>query len=248
VEVRATDGDVGGVLDVFFDDRGWAVTHVVVDAERWAPHGERVLVPMPYVQGTPDGPLEVGLTRRQIEHGRRAERVAHAGHEHRRDLISLYGDETIAAGAATRAPMITPQPPESLPAREILPRDDVFEEETDPHLVSVRDVVGYHVGASDGDIGHVKDMVVGGDWILRYAIVETGHWQRGHAVVIGVEWIESIDWRERRVHVSVTRDAVRHAPGYDPSRPFDRAYEEALHDHHGKDAYWARRAADPPGG
>src|SRR5204862_2082141 len=119
------------------------------------------------------------------------------------------GDETIAAGAATRAPMITPQPPEAIPVREVLPVDERFEEETDPHLVSARDVMGYHVAATDGDIGHVKDLVVGGDWILRYAIVETGHWHRGHPVVVGVDWIERIDWRERRVHVSVNREAVR---------------------------------------
>lgn len=47
-------------------------------------------------------------------------------------------------------------------------------DDQDPHLRNVAEVDGYHVNASDGDIGPVEDLVVEDDsWGIRYLIVDT---------------------------------------------------------------------------
>ena len=41
--IGAADGDVGEVIDAYFDDASWTVRHLVVDTGRWLP-GRQVLI------------------------------------------------------------------------------------------------------------------------------------------------------------------------------------------------------------
>jgi hypothetical protein len=44
----------------------------------------------------------------------------------------------------------------------------------DPHLRSIEAVTGYHIHASDGEIGHVEDFLVeDADWSIHYLVVDT---------------------------------------------------------------------------
>jgi len=44
-------------------------------------------------------------------------------------------------------------------------------------LRNVQDLEGYAIGATDGAIGHVKDVYFDDKtWVIRYLVVETGSW------------------------------------------------------------------------
>ena len=44
-------------------------------------------------------------------------------------------------------------------------------------LHTMNELEGYTVGATDGDIGHVKDFYFDdATWVIRYLIVDTGSW------------------------------------------------------------------------
>jgi sporulation protein YlmC with PRC-barrel domain len=44
----------------------------------------------------------------------------------------------------------------------------------DPHLRSTHDVSGYHIQATDGEIGHVEDFIIDDEtWAIRYLIIDT---------------------------------------------------------------------------
>ena len=44
-------------------------------------------------------------------------------------------------------------------------------------LHNTKDLVGYGVGATDGAIGHVKDVYFDdGMWVVRYLVVDAGSW------------------------------------------------------------------------
>ncbi len=50
---------------------------------------------------------------------------------------------------------------------------------------SVKGLVGYTMGATDGEIGKVKDFYFDDKtWTIRYLIVETGDWLYGRKVLI----------------------------------------------------------------
>src|ERR1043166_7106802 len=67
-KLRARDGEIGQVIDFYFDDKNWTVRYVVADAGRWLA-GRQVLI-SPHALGHlyPNAKvLLVNLTRQQIE-------------------------------------------------------------------------------------------------------------------------------------------------------------------------------------
>lgn len=99
------------------------------------------------------------------------------------------------------------------------------------HLRSAREVAGYHIHASDGEIGHVEDFLVEDDTrTIRYLLVDTSNWIGGRTVLIAPQWAEHIDWSRHQVRVDVPREAVKNSPEYDPGADIGRAYEERLTD------------------
>ena len=65
--VEASDGRLGTVSDLLFEDVGWVVRWLVVDSDNWLP-GRKVLVPLSAL-GRPDRVLRhfpVNLTMQQV--------------------------------------------------------------------------------------------------------------------------------------------------------------------------------------
>jgi hypothetical protein len=88
----------------------------------------------------------------------------------------------------------------------------------DPHLRSTRRVTGYHIHATDGEIGHVEDFIVDDEnWALRYLVVDTGHWLPGRQVLISPQWIKGVNWADSCVYMDRSREAVKNSPKIDSS-------------------------------
>ena len=83
----------------------------------------------------------------------------------------------------------------------------------DAHLRSTKEVHGYRIHATDGEIGHVEDFIVSDDgWVIRYLVIDTGKWLSGRNVLISPDWVRDIGWDEREVWVDVTRPGDRREP------------------------------------
>jgi hypothetical protein len=99
----------------------------------------------------------------------------------------------------------------------------------DPHLRSTRAVIGYHIQARDGEIGHVEDLVADDEgWGIRYLVVDTHNWLPGRKVLVEPFWADQVNWCERRVYVDLTREMVENSPEFDPSALLNREYEARL--------------------
>jgi sporulation protein YlmC with PRC-barrel domain len=80
-------------------------------------------------------------------------------------------------------------------------------------LHSAADLVGFPIHATDGDIGQVEDLVVDESaWKVTGVVVDTSKWLLGRKVVVPTSAVRGIDWDEKRVDVSLTRDELEHAP------------------------------------
>ena len=72
---------------------------------------------------------------------------------------------------------------------------------------------GYHILASDGEIGHLEDFLIDErGQTLRYLVVDTSNWIGGRSVLIAASVIERIDSPAKLIHVNLTRDAIRGGP------------------------------------
>jgi uncharacterized protein YrrD len=106
-------------------------------------------------------------------------------------------------------------------------------------LRSAKSLHDYHVQATDGNVGRVKDFLFDRqEWVVRYVIVETGEWQQGRRVLLipGVLGLPSTEGRI--LPVDLTRDQLENSPGIDTDKPVLRQHEVALFEYYGWSPYW----------
>jgi hypothetical protein len=104
----------------------------------------------------------------------------------------------------------------------------------DPHLRSIQAVIGYHINASDGEIGHVENMLVeDADWSIHYLVVDTKNWWPAKKVLISPASTHDINWSDRLVNLDVDRQKIKTSPEYDELVTVDRNYERRFRDHYG---------------
>ena len=85
----------------------------------------------------------------------------------------------------------------------------------DCHLRSSNAVIGHHIEATDGEIGHLEDLLIDDHtWAIRYLIVNTSNWWSGRRVLVSPDCIKNVSWSEAKVSVDLTRQAVSDLPLY----------------------------------
>ncbi len=245
--IQATDGEIGHVHDLFFDDSNWAVRYIVVDTGPWL-FGRRVLL-SPEVLGSVEGRTEllhVNITQEQVKSSppvdlekpisRQYESVLHQYYR----WTPYWGLHPGYPGGIGASGVLAPiQDKRDAGAAVAEASQESTEDDVDPNLRSINEVIGYHIQATDDEVGHVEDILVDtSDWIVRYMLVDTRNWLPGREVLISPDWIDRISWRERKVHVGVDRQRVEDSPEYNPKAALDRSYERDLWRHYGIPGYW----------
>ena len=214
--VDASDGRFGTVKDFLFDDRNWRIRWVVVNAGTWLT-GRKVLVHPSAIQ--------------QADHDRETI-VAALTKAHVESSPGNY-----FAGGALAAP--SDAPPLFSTAAIPRPHRTTFEADPgDPHLRSCAEVTGYHIHASDGEIGHVDNFLVDdASWDIRYFIVDTRNWWPGQLVLLSPCAVREITWPDQHIWLDVDRGRVKASPPWDPFKMIDEAYRHGLHRHYGWPRY-----------
>lgn len=217
--IGATDGEVGKVTDIIFDDQSWVVRYLVVDTGSWLAR-RKVLISPYAVQRADwdDKRLPVSLTMQQVKNSPNIDADMPVSRQHEMAYADYY-----------HYPYYW--------------RADGFWGE-DAHLRSCKSVLGYHMHASDGDMGHVQSMLVDeATWAIRYLVVDTSNWWMGHKVLLPPEWITLVNWADSSVTANLTRATVQNSPRYESSEDLNRSYELELYSHYGRPSYWDREHA-----
>jgi hypothetical protein len=72
---------------------------------------------------------------------------------------------------------------------------------------------GFHIHATDGEIGHVEEFLVDANsWNVRYLVVDTGNWIGGRSVLISSAVVESVDSPNEEIRVKLTRGQIEASP------------------------------------
>lgn len=232
-EVHAKDGDIGKVRDVYFDDEEWTVRYLVVDTGGWM-NGRRVLVsPVSVLGADADARhLDVSLSQQQVRTSPDVDTDKPISRQQESQFMGYYGYSPYWTGDYVWGlgifPAAAPIVPTAVPAelgrarrddaiaRELRERARRERENADHHLRSAREVAGYHVRATDGDIGHVEQFLIGPrSWSIEFLVIDTRNWLPGRHVLVAPEWIERISWSERAARVALTRQAIEDSPPYE---------------------------------
>jgi uncharacterized protein YrrD len=251
--IGATDGTIGYVKDLYFDDESWTVRYFVVDTGGWLSSREVLISPFSIGKLTgSERVLPASLTREKVKNSPDIDTDESVSRQHEREYLGYYGyplywggegywgdefypDSMLAGwdGEPVRRAATSPHDPTAADV------ETMSEPYADSHLRSCQTVRGYHVHASDGDIGHVEGMLVDDEtWAIRYLIVNTSNWWLGQKVLVASKWIDSVSWGDAKVSVDLARQAVKDSPLFIHSAPLDRQQEARLYDHYGRRGYW----------
>jgi len=259
--IGASDGPVGKVKDVFFDDEAWVIRYLVVETGSWLESRKVLISPMSIRQPDWIGKLlPVAITRAQVANSPDVDTDKPVSRQHEIDYLGYYGYPYYWGGEGLWGEGMSPYgllPPdlgigagraERRRGEEAAARAQrEHERNDDPHLRSGLVVIAYHVHASDGEIGHVSDLLVDeATWAIRYLVVDTSNWWFGHKVLIAPPWISGVHWPDQSVSVALTREAVKNAPAYESTAELNRQREETLYAHYGRSGYWAGGAPLEP--
>jgi hypothetical protein len=241
--LRATDGTIGSVDDLYFDDATWLVRYVVADTGTWL-SGRKVLL-TPQSAGEPDPVrklLPVQLTMAQVENSPDIDLARPVERAMEERLYRYYGWEPYWSDGIM--PINVPRRPArgvpaAAPASLAINDPDADEPSFQPHLRSADTVMHYYIHARDGDIGHVADFLVDTRaWTIRYMVIDTRNWLPGRKVLVSPQWIEDISWSENRVVLDLFKQQIREAPEFHPGTPLSRDDEETLFAHYRRAPYW----------
>jgi hypothetical protein len=106
-------------------------------------------------------------------------------------------------------------------------------------LRSLKQLYGNQLGASDGDIGQVKDFYFDDqNWAIRYLVADTGTWLPGRQVLLSPFSLGRLDQAEKILRVNLTRKQIENSPSIDLHKPVSRQYEEEYYRYFGWPYYW----------
>ena len=244
--IHATDGELGTVDQFYFDDETWAIRYLVVETGGWL-GGRQVLI-SPFSILHTDWPakrLDVALTKKQVENSPDINTHQPVSRQHEAEYNRYYGYPYYWGGPDMWGPAYFPSGL-GVPTRSTM-AGSIRDESPDSHLRSTEGISGYHVEATDGEIGHVDGFVIDDEaWAIRYVEVALRNWLPGNKVLVSPGWIERVSWADSKIFTGLSKEAIKSCPEYLLSRPLTREYENRLYAHYGQPPYWLHEAEHKP--
>jgi hypothetical protein len=185
----------------------------------------------------------VALTKKQVQNSLDINAHQPVSRQHEAEYNRYYGYPYYWGGPYMWGPAFYPSGSAVLtPSTEAM-AGSIRDESPDSHLRSTEGISGYHVEATDGEIGHVDGFVVDDEaWAIRYIEVATRNWWPGKKVLVSPAWIERVSWADSKVNVGLSREAIQNGPEYTESMAITREYENRLYSHYGRPPYWLHQA------
>lgn len=108
---------------------------------------------------------------------------------------------------------------------------------------NVKSLSGFTIGATDGEIGKVKDFYFDDQtWTIRYLVVKTGGWLSGRKVLLSPLALWQADWENKVFSVNLNKQQVQDSPDIDTEKTVSRQHEIDLYNHYAWPYYGAAGA------
>ena len=169
--IQATDGEIGTVDQLYFDDESWAIRYLTAGTGGWLSDREVLISPFSVTNVDWQAKrLDVALTKKQVENSPDSDTQRPVSRQYESEYLGYYDYPNYWSGPFLWGPGAYPS---RLSNRIATPKDVLAEkirrESMDSHLRSTGAVTGYHIEAMDGEIGHVAGFFVDDEtWAIRY--------------------------------------------------------------------------------
>jgi hypothetical protein len=220
IGVFASDGEVGTVKDVLFDDERWGVRYLVVETGSWLASRQVLLSPFSVLRDDGiEGGLQVTLTREQVRSSPHADtdkpvsrlyETAHALHYG----YPTYWSGPLLWGGGVYPDLLPVGPSDAEPGTPRYEREQAaqgeIEQAAQSHLRSTRVMLGYALETSDGAGGTVDDLLIDRrSWAVERIAVDVRKWWPGGEATVEPKDVADIDWGLRCLRLHRSREELR---------------------------------------
>lgn len=213
--IEATNGTIGEVEDFYFDDETWTIRYLVVKTGNWLSGREVLISPVALKnRDWSNRSIPVNLTKKQIENSPNIDTKKPVSRQQEVELYGHYQWESYwGSGFYGGGSMGVSMPFPSIDRKVMIePDKDHKNPNDDIHLRSTERIAGYHIHATDGEIGHVKDFIIDDQTLqLLFFVVDTHNWIGGKKVLIPIKEIKKVDWSTLEVFLNITIAEVKNS-------------------------------------
>ena len=231
--IRAADGPIGRVQDLYFDDQQWTVRYLGVSIGAWFSDRQILLSSALIKESDWSGDaLRVLLTKKQIEksptiigeqtfanlddqeNGNKHPRSA--SWPQNRALSPAVSKMNAGLLATATAPLAWPA--ETTGAQQMYARNcgklDAYGRLPGVrHLHSAHAMLHDTIRALDGELGHIEDLLINeADWRIHHLLVGTRNCWPDRQVLVSPQWIKPANWPESEVVVNRTYAQIKNNP------------------------------------
>lgn len=226
--VQATDGKVGSVHDILFDDNSWKLRYLVIRSGIWLDERMVLVPPQSFMYAEESAQeLHTSLSCEQIRQSTPLENDPPVYLQHQIDTAATLPTLWMAYGGL-HDPFLPTYVPPAIPAPEAA-GDARPKPNYDPHLRSVHQISGYRLEDDQGEAGQVVDLLVDNEaWMLRYVVIRTGSWFSRQQRLLTVSHIDAINWEHRAITTSLSRERIAASPDYTDAMLAEPAFENRL--------------------
>jgi hypothetical protein len=106
-------------------------------------------------------------------------------------------------------------------------------------LRSLKQLYGDRLGASDGEIGRIKDFYFDDqNWVVRYVVADTGFWLPGRLVLLSPHAFSDFHRDGAIRRVNLTRAQIEKSPAIKTHEPVSRQFEAEYYRYYEWPTYW----------
>jgi hypothetical protein len=106
-------------------------------------------------------------------------------------------------------------------------------------LRTIERFVSCEIHATDDGIGNVHDFYFDDEhWAIRYLVVETCTWLPYQRVLISPMAVRTVDWANRQILATLTKEQMRNGPAADTAETASRRHEALFNAYYGYPHYW----------
>jgi len=198
--IHAADGDLGKVDELYFDDDTWTIRYLVVQTGTWLSDRRVLISPISVDQvDWQNRRILMSLTQDQVRRSPNIDTAKPISRQQESEFIQYYGWDYYWLSPGMWEYKYRLNDPQNM------------------HLRSTKEVIGYHILAMDGEIGHAEDFLLDSDtWRIQYMLVDTSNWWFGKKVIILPSQIKTIVWAERQIVVDLEREVIQTHSEFDP--------------------------------
>jgi hypothetical protein len=218
--IRATDGEIGTVDQLYFDDESWAIRYLTVKTGSWLEDREVLISPFSVTNvDWPAKRLDVALTKKQVKDSPSIDTQRPVSRQYETEYLGYYGYPNYWNGSYLWGEGASPAMTTRIDSPKEVLAERIQRASMDSHLRSTGAIAGYHIEAMDGEIGHVAGFYMDDEtWAIRYIEVATRNWWPGKKVLFSPAWIQKASWVNSKVESVFT--GMRSRPHLFSSIPY----------------------------